>query len=278
MITVADVRRVALALPRAYEVLVRDQIKFRVGQIVFLSLSPDETVMGFGFPKGERAALVAGEPDKFMLPGQSDMRYNWVHVRLAAIDLDELRELIIESWRMCVPKKVAASRIPMDLAAYRERVRSEPCFICGIVAGHDSHEVFYDDGAHIAFLSKYPTVPGYALVAPRSHIEHAVAGFDLEAYLAIQAVIHRVARAVEAVVPSERTYVLSLGSKQGNAHVHWHVVPCPRGLPLEQQQFPVLMAEHGVLPWTRAQAYALAEKLRAQLPSTGSRTTMSQSM
>lgn len=243
----------------------RDRIKFRVGQIVYLSLSRDETVMGFGFPKEERAALVAAEPEKFMLPSQTDMRFNWLHVRLDAIDHDELRELIIESWRMCVPKKVMASRIPMDLAAYRERVQSGPCFICGIVDGDDSHEVFYDDGAHIAFLSRYPTVPGYTLVAPKSHVEHAIRGFELDDYLAIQAAIHRVARAVEAVVPSERTYVLSLGSQQGNAHVHWHVVPCPRGLPYEQQQFHALMAEHGVLPWTRAQAYALAEKLRAAL-------------
>ncbi|HTI77413.1 MAG TPA: MmcQ/YjbR family DNA-binding protein [Mycobacterium sp.] len=109
MITVDDVRRITANLPRAYEVVVRDQIKFRVGQIVFVAFSRDETVMGVGFPKEERAAMVDAEPDKFMLPRKSDMRYNWIHVRLDAIDLDEVRELVIDGWRMCVPKKVAAS-------------------------------------------------------------------------------------------------------------------------------------------------------------------------
>lgn len=109
VISVDDVRRITASLPRAYEVVVRDQIKFRVGQIVFVAFSRDETVMGVGFPKEERAAMVGAEPDKFMLPSASDMRYNWIQVRLDAIDIDEVRELVIDAWRMCVPKKVAAS-------------------------------------------------------------------------------------------------------------------------------------------------------------------------
>ena len=109
MNTVADVRRITATLPRSYEVVVRDQIKFRIGQIVYLAFSRDETVMGFAFPKEERAGLIASEPDKFMLPRQSDIRYNWVHVRLDAIDAAELREIVIEAWRMCVPKSVAAT-------------------------------------------------------------------------------------------------------------------------------------------------------------------------
>lgn len=107
MVTIDDVRRVAATLPRAYEVLVRDRVKFRVGQIVFVAFSRDETVMGFGFPKEERAALVAAEPDKFLMPEPRDERYNWVRVRLAAIDADEMRELVLDAWRMCVPKRVA---------------------------------------------------------------------------------------------------------------------------------------------------------------------------
>jgi hypothetical protein len=109
VITVDDVRHITSDLPRSYEVVVRDQIKFRIGQIVYLAFSRDETVLGFAFPKEERAGLVASEPDKFMLPRPSDMRYNWVHVRLDAIDLVELREIVIEAWRMCVPKSVAAT-------------------------------------------------------------------------------------------------------------------------------------------------------------------------
>jgi hypothetical protein len=107
-VMVDEVRAVALALPRAYEALVRDQVKFRVGQIVFVAFSRDEQIMGFGFPKEERDALIASEPDKFELPRQSDMRYNWVHVRMAAIDHDEMVELVHDAWRMCVPKKVSA--------------------------------------------------------------------------------------------------------------------------------------------------------------------------
>ena len=107
-VTVEEVRALALQLPRAYEALVHDRVKFRVGRIVFLAFSRDETVMGFGFPKDQRAALVAAEPDKFSLPGTGDMRYHWVHVRLNAIDHAEMTELVLDAWRMCVPKKVAA--------------------------------------------------------------------------------------------------------------------------------------------------------------------------
>ena len=108
MVTIDDVRALASTLPRAYEVVVRQRIKFRVGQIVFVAFSRDQTIMGFGFPKEWRDVLVGSDPDKFMLPSQSDMRYNWVHVRLAAIDEDEMRELVVDAWRMCVPKRVAA--------------------------------------------------------------------------------------------------------------------------------------------------------------------------
>jgi len=107
VVTIDDVRRLATTLPRAYEVLVRDRVKFRVGSLVFLSFSPDETVMGFGYPKEERVALVEAEPDKFLMPIPSDERYNWVRVRLAALDEAEMREIVLDSWRMCVPKRVA---------------------------------------------------------------------------------------------------------------------------------------------------------------------------
>jgi hypothetical protein len=109
MVTAEDVRRLAGSLPRSEEHLIRDHVKFRVGRLVFVSISPDERSMGFGFPKEERAALVASEPDKFHLPVASDMRYHWVRVWLDAIDEAEMRELVVEAWRMVVPKRVAAS-------------------------------------------------------------------------------------------------------------------------------------------------------------------------
>jgi hypothetical protein len=106
-VTVDDVRAYALTLPRAYEVFVRGRVKFRVGQIVFVSFSKDETVMGFGFPKEWRRALVENEPEKFMLPRESDMRFHWACVRLDAIDEEEMRELVLNAWAMTVPKYVS---------------------------------------------------------------------------------------------------------------------------------------------------------------------------
>src|SRR3984885_10112842 len=108
MITAADVRAVALSLPRTEEHLIRDYIKFRVGKIVYASISPDEMTLGFGFPKEERAALIASRPDVFLLPRTSDLRYQWICARMAVLGADEMRELITDAWRMCVPKKVAA--------------------------------------------------------------------------------------------------------------------------------------------------------------------------
>jgi hypothetical protein len=111
MTTIDAVRAVALGLPRSYEALVRDRVKFRVGRIVYLAFTRDESLMGFAFPKEEREALVASEPDKFLMPSASDLRYHWVEVRLAAIDDDEMRELVLDAWRMVVPKRVAAEHL-----------------------------------------------------------------------------------------------------------------------------------------------------------------------
>jgi len=108
-VTIDDARAIATTLPRSYEALVRDSVRFRAGRLVYAAFYDDDTIMGFGFPRDEREALVASAPDKFLMPRPSDMRYQWVCVRLHAIDVDELRELLVDAWRMCVPKKVAAA-------------------------------------------------------------------------------------------------------------------------------------------------------------------------
>ncbi|HEX6871989.1 MAG TPA: MmcQ/YjbR family DNA-binding protein [Micromonosporaceae bacterium] len=105
MVTVEDVRRFALTLPRTTEHLVRDRIKFRVGRIVYLAFARDELSMGFGFPKDERASLVEQNPGKFFLPSAGDLRYHWVRVWLSELDEDEMRELVTDAWCMCVSKK-----------------------------------------------------------------------------------------------------------------------------------------------------------------------------
>ena len=108
MVTIHDVRAVASKLPRTTEALVGGRVKFRVGRIVYLAFSRDETVMGLAYPKEEREWLIGGSPDKFMHPIKSDLRYHWVLARLSALDENEMRELVVDAWRMVVPKSVAA--------------------------------------------------------------------------------------------------------------------------------------------------------------------------
>jgi hypothetical protein len=109
--TLEAVRELALTLPRSYEAVVRGRVKFRVGRIVYVAFSRDEELMGFGFPKEEREGLIASDPQKFLMPKPSDQRYNWVVVRLDAIDQVEMRELVLDAWRMVVPKRVAAEHL-----------------------------------------------------------------------------------------------------------------------------------------------------------------------
>jgi hypothetical protein len=106
-VTVDEIRALAASLPRSCEAHVRGRVKFRIGRIVYLSLAPDGSTMGCGFPKEFREAAVAAEPEKFALPGEADMRFNWIHVRLAAIDADEMRELVEDAWARAVPRSVA---------------------------------------------------------------------------------------------------------------------------------------------------------------------------
>jgi hypothetical protein len=120
-VTVEDVRRLALSLPRSEEHFIRGQVKFRVGSIVYVAFSRDEKIMGFAFPKEWRAGLIEAEPDRFQMPGPADERYNWVEVKLDAIDRAEMHKLVTEAWRMVVPQKVAAAHL--DRPARRGRPR-----------------------------------------------------------------------------------------------------------------------------------------------------------
>lgn len=159
-------------------------------------------------------------------------------------------------------------RKSVDVAAYAASRATAPCFVCAIREGdaeHD-HEVYYDDGGTFAFLNKYPTLLGYSLVCPKRHVEDLCEDVTAEEYLATQAVVHKVARAMKRVLPTERVYVMSLGSMSGNRHIHWHVAPLPPGVPYRQQQFHSLMMEtNGVLDMDPASRADLAERLRAEL-------------
>ncbi|HXS66016.1 MAG TPA: HIT domain-containing protein [Streptosporangiaceae bacterium] len=121
--------------------------------------------------------------------------------------------------------------------------------MCAILAGDPDypHHDVYEDAATIAFLARPAILLGYCIVAPKRHVEDWVGDMGEDEYLALQRMVHRVARAIAAVVPVERMYCLSLGSQQGNAHLHWHVAPLPPGVPYDRQQYHALMAENGVL-------------------------------
>jgi diadenosine tetraphosphate (Ap4A) HIT family hydrolase len=142
-----------------------------------------------------------------------------------------------------------ADRVNFDVAGYVARTKSQPCFICELVRGNPdfANHVVYEDAEAIVFLNKYPTLRGYTLVSPKSHKEDLVDDLTRDEYLSLQSLVQRVARALKRVVPTERVYILSLGSQQANRHVHWHVAPLPPNLPLERQQFHALMLENGML-------------------------------
>ncbi|WP_020580395.1 HIT family protein [Actinopolymorpha alba] len=161
-------------------------------------------------------------------------------------------------------------RVQLDLATYTAKVRSGACFICGVIAGNPDNDevVVYRDDAAIAFLNRFPTLAGYVLVAPLAHVEEVVDGFDQDDYLRLQSVIYRVGRAITAAMPTERLYVASLGSKQGNAHVHWHLAPLPPGVAYHEQQFHALMTETmGYLAIPPAEQVAIGERIAAAMDS-----------
>ena len=108
MVTPDQVRELASSFPRAYEVVVRGRVKFRVKQIVFLAFSHDMTLMGFGFPREEREFMVASRPETFLMPRESDLRFQWIVARLDALEHAEMQDLVYDAWRMCVPKYVIA--------------------------------------------------------------------------------------------------------------------------------------------------------------------------
>ncbi|MGB2571221.1 MmcQ/YjbR family DNA-binding protein [Micromonospora citrea] len=111
MVTVADVRALARTLPRSSEHLIHDRVKFRVGRLVYVAFSRDEQTMGFAFPKEQRAGLVTADPQLFLLPPASDLRFNWVCCRVERLDGAQMTGLVTEAWRMVVPAFLARQRL-----------------------------------------------------------------------------------------------------------------------------------------------------------------------
>ena len=151
-----------------------------------------------------------------------------------------------------------------DMAAYVARITAGPCFICEIAASNPDypHHIIHADEQAIVFLNAYPPLYGYVLVAPRQHREQVTGDFTLPAYLQLQTVIYQVTEAVRRVVPAERVYLLSLGSQQGNSHVHWHIAPLPPGVPLHEQQLAALQVKDRILDLSEADMSDLAARIR----------------
>jgi diadenosine tetraphosphate (Ap4A) HIT family hydrolase len=142
----------------------------------------------------------------------------------------------------------------------------ERCFVCEVIAGNPefAHHVVHEDERSIAFLNRYPPLYGYVLVAPREHREQVTGDFSEGEYLALQRVVHRVGEAIRRAVPTERLYICSLGSQQGNRHVHWHLAPLPPDVPFEDQQLAAL-DRPDVLDLTDQEFCDLAARLRAEI-------------
>ncbi|PDT30783.1 HIT family protein [Rhizobium sp. L9] len=159
------------------------------------------------------------------------------------------------------------TRVPFDLDRYLEGIKTRPCFICGCVANDPSffHHRVYEDSETIIFLSKYPTLQGYCLVCPREHREDLSKDLNKAEYLRLQEMVYLLSRALKTAFNAERIYVLSLGSQQANSHLHFHVAPLPRGVPLEKQQYNALMVENGILQIDELEMARLAERIRIAL-------------
>lgn len=153
-----------------------------------------------------------------------------------------------------------------DEDAYIQRIQTSPCFICEMIAGKlRGNHIIYQDDEFIAFLNKYPTLYGYALVAPIAHKEQVTGDFTMDEYLALQKAVYRVAEAVRCAVEAERVYILSLGSQQGNRHVHWHIAPLPPGIPFKQQQLAALSIENGFLDIPEERMAELVQSIQHNL-------------
>jgi diadenosine tetraphosphate (Ap4A) HIT family hydrolase len=156
-------------------------------------------------------------------------------------------------------------RRTIDWEALRREL-GDRCFICELLNGNPEfrHHVAYEDGHSIAFLQRFQTLYGCVIVAPKAHREQVTGDFGLDEYLALQAVVYRVGEAVRRAVPTERLYVLSLGSQDGNGHVHWHVAPLPPGVPFEDQQLAALDTDEG-LDLSEDEMEELASRIRSAL-------------
>jgi hypothetical protein len=109
VVTEADVRRIALSLPETTEKPSYGTPGFRVKDKLFARVREegDALVVWCG-DLAEKDALIASEPKKFFTTPHYD-GHPTVLVRFGAVDVDELEELLTESWRIRAPKRLVAA-------------------------------------------------------------------------------------------------------------------------------------------------------------------------
>ena len=163
-----------------------------------------------------------------------------------------------------------STRQTMEIDAYLHHCQTDPCFICEIVTGYpeEQYRVIYENESIIVFLNKYPTLYGYTLVAPKEHCENSIEDFTITEYLSLQITIYWVAQAVKQEVPTERIYILTLGSRQGISHVHWHIAPLPPNVPYKEQQLEALNFKKGILKLSKEEMTSLAKRIRSRMEDT----------
>ncbi len=161
-----------------------------------------------------------------------------------------------------------AERYHIDWEAFHHQAQTGPCFLCEIAMGNPDYpaHIVYEDAVMLAVLDKYPSLPGHTLVTRRAHYEQVTGDLSIDEYVEVQRLVYTVTEALRHEVPNDRIYIFTLGSNQGNAHVHWHIVPLPPGVPYHQQQFAALRrSEHGIYPMSNDDLADLAQRLRHRI-------------
>jgi diadenosine tetraphosphate (Ap4A) HIT family hydrolase len=154
-----------------------------------------------------------------------------------------------------------------DMEPFHHKARTRPCFVCEVVAGTNDRpqHIIHEDDEAIAFLDSYPRAYGYTLVAPKKHREQVTRDFSIEEYLRLQRFVYRITEGVREETGAERMYLYTFGSNQGIAHVHWHVVPLPPGVPYEEQQGAWASWSKGVLDIPQEEMASLAKHIGARV-------------
>jgi hypothetical protein len=106
MVTLDDVRRLALSLPETTEKSSYGTPGFRVKDRLFARVREEgDVLVVWCWDVEEKEALIAEEPDRyFTLPHYDG--HPTVLVRFGAVDVDDLTDVLTESWRIRAPKRV----------------------------------------------------------------------------------------------------------------------------------------------------------------------------